>query len=171
LSYDDKPSLQERLISAFNSSNLSVSFEKRGDADYLAALGMASRQNGEVAGAVMRVHLAGSPADYRQAEEATTRLVRHLNAVRNWNLGGRAIRQVGVLALRYHVQPTCQTCHGRRYEVPEGSPHTNGNICKPCRGTGKRPVQSRFNKEIRGVLAILEHSDTITERAVARLLR
>jgi hypothetical protein len=171
VTYDDaRPSLQERLISALSSSNLRVDLERRGDADYVAALGAASRRNGDVAGAVMRVHLVGSAADYREAVDATTRLTRHLNAVRNWRLGGREIRLVGELALGYHVRPACPACHGRRYEVPEGSPHTNGNICKPCRGSGKRPVQRRLNLEIRGVLAVLEHSDDVTAREVRRLL-
>lgn len=168
--HEDKPSLQERLLRAFSSSDLSLNAETRGDADHLVALGYAGRASGGVSGAVMRLHLAGNPSDYQAAKSAVVRLARHMNGVRNWQLG-KHVAVVGELALAYHVLPVCQCCQGRKYEVPEGTPYTTANICKPCRGSGKRPVQRKFNAEIRAVIAVLEGIDATTERAVARLLR
>jgi hypothetical protein len=166
-----KRTTQERMLAAFHSSDLSLDANSRKDADVLIALGRAEQQNGRVSGDVMRLHLAGSAADYRSARESVVALAKHMNVRRNWRLSQRGAREVGELALLHHVHPACPACKGRAREAPEGSPYLTGNICKPCHGTGTRPVQTRFNTHIRDLVAALEQIDQITERTVARLLR
>ncbi len=166
----ERGSTHERLLGAFGSSDLLLEADKRKDADYLIALGIASSRRG-MEGSVLRLQLAGSQSDYRSARESVVRMTRRMSEVRNWRLSAINVRRVGELALAHHVFPACPVCHGRRYEVAEGAPALSGNICKPCHGTGVRPVQRKFNGEIRDVIEVLERVGQVTERAVARMLR
>lgn len=168
---DDKPTIAERLHSAFAATDLSVSLEHRTDADFLMALGMAERRTAAACGAVVRLSTVASQTEYRQARESVIRLVRALNAKRNWRLAGSAIRQVGELAMAHHAFPRCQLCGGRGREKPDGAPYLSGKICEPCHGTGKRPIQRKHHDEIRAVLEVLERADSMTEHHVKRILR
>lgn len=168
---DDKPSIAERLHRSFSGTDLSVSAEHRTDADYLMALGMAGQRVDGVSGAVVRLSMSGSRMEYRAARESVVRLVRGLNAKRHWRLSGLAVRAVGELALAHHAFPRCPVCEGRGRERPEGAPYLSGAICKPCHGTGKRPIQRRHHDEIRAVLEVLERCESLTEGHVRKLLR
>lgn len=168
---DEKRGAHERLLGAFKSSDLSLEEDKRKDADHIIALGMASRRTGLMCGAVMRLQLAGSQSEYRRARESVIRLAVQLGDRRGWRLSVPNLHRVGELALAHHVFPACPVCHGRGYEVEEGAPALSGRICKPCHGTGVRPVQRKFNGEIRDVIEVLERIGWVTERVVERLLR
>lgn len=163
----------ERLAAAVRSSDLSQEWKaavSRGDADYLAALGIVGSRYG-LGGAVMRMHLSGSREDYRRARLEAVNVARRMNETRNWRLKGDAVRRVAEIALAHHVYPVCPTCHGRKFEVAEGAPALSGNICKPCHGTGLRPVQRRWNGEIRDVMEVLARVGNVIERGVTRMMK
>ncbi|HOW46121.1 MAG TPA: hypothetical protein P5305_01535 [Rubrivivax sp.] len=167
----ERRTTHERLLTAFRSSHLELDSEHRGDADYLIALGIAGSRSGMLGGDVLRLQLAGSPADYRNARESVVRLTRRLAMKHNWRLSGDNTRRVGELALAHHVFPTCPVCKGRRFEVVEGSPSLSGRACRACHGTGARPIQRKLGREIREVLETLERISEFTEGSVARLMR
>lgn len=162
-----KPCLQERLSSAFNSRDLRSDANQRKDADYLGAMGLAQRGRGT---STLRLQLSGSQADYLSAREATARMALNMGAARNWRLSVPNLRRVGELALAHHVFPVCPHCRGVRFEVPDGSPYPSSKVCKPCDGSGERPVQRRFNYQIKEVMIALECLDGMTARAVGRYL-
>lgn len=168
---DERRSTQERLLAAFASSDLSVDVERRGDADHLIALGLAEQRVPLAGGDVLRLQLAGNPADYRRARESVLGLTRRLSAVRRWNFSAANLKRIAELALAHHVWPACPVCHGRGYEAAEGAPLLSGRLCRACHGTGARPIQRKFNNEIRGVIEVLERIGSVTEHAVQRLLR
>lgn len=167
---DEKRTVQERLLRAFESSDLSLVPDERKDADHLIALGLAEAGMGPGSD-VLRLRSSGSMTEFKKALRTLVGMVEVLNARRNWNLRPDRVRRVAELALGHYVFPTCQACHGRAYEVEEGAPVLSGRICHACGGTGKRPIQRRNRDEIRDVLEVLEKISDSTERAVRRLLR
>lgn len=167
---EEKAGIHERLSAAFHSSDLSLSANKRRDADHLIALGWAS-QSGRADGALTRLHLSASQSDYRAARESCWRIAKQIDMKRNWRLSTQNLCRIGELALAHHVFPTCPHCSGLKFVKHEDSPHLSANICKHCSGTGKRAIQRKFHDEIRDVMEVLANIDLVTGRAVQRALR
>lgn len=167
----DRPSVIERLTTALNSSDLSFDVNHRGDLDYLVAAGIAASRHGSVALPLLHVHYAGRPSDLNAAFRAVVGLVRRFNAKKHWRLAGHSIQTVALHALSHHVDPACPHCHGRKFEVQSDAPVLSTKMCRHCHGTGRRPVQKKHRDQITHVIAALESIDSITERAVARLVR
>ena len=162
----DRPSPLERLTTAMSTSDLTVDPARRLDADYIIGAAIAQTRSGAVTGL-----LVNSRSSLRRALDSVHALVTKLNARRGWFLTDDEARVVTKQALMHHVAPACPACKGRGYEVAEGAPALSGRICRPCRGSGKRPVQRKMQKEIIQVVSVLETLDQLTEDAIARLLR
>jgi hypothetical protein len=167
----ERPTAFERLSIAVGSSNLTMDTIHRGDLDFIVALGIASARNGAVASSLMRLHLASTPAALKTAYASVLGLTKRFNSKRNWRLSGRSMQVVALQALAHHIVPVCQHCHGRKFELIEGAPALSAKVCKHCHGTGRRPVQKKHRDCIELVIAALEQIDSVTERAVARLVR
>ena len=167
----ERPSVLERLSTAMGSSDLSMDMIHRGDLDFIVALGIASSRHSAVAGPMMRLHLASTPAALRGAFQSVLGMVKRMNAKKNWRLNTRSLQVVALNALSHHINPICPACHGRKYELIEGAPALSATACKVCHGTGRRAVQKKHRDQINQVIAALETIDDITERAVARLVR
>lgn len=170
---DEKAGIHERLSAAFQSSDLSLSANKRRDADHLIALGLAGREslNKAAAGALTRLALSASQADYRRAQEACWSIAKRLSMKHHWRLSVESLGRIGDLALAHHVFPTCPHCNGLKFVKHESSPHLSGAPCKPCGGSGKRPIQNKWRDYIRDVISVLDNINLVTGRAVSRLLR
>lgn len=171
LAVSDRPSVYERLSVSMSSSDLSVDFNHRTDIDYIISLGIASSRNGAVAGSLMRLHLASTPAAMKTAYASVLALVKKFNSKKSWRLSGRSMQVVALQALAHHIVPVCQHCHGRKFELIEGAPALSAKACRHCHGTGRRPIQKKHRECIEMVIAALEQIDSVTERAVARLVR
>jgi hypothetical protein len=167
----ERPSAFERLSTALNSSDLTFDADHRTDLDYVAALGLASHRVSSVGAPMMRLHVASSPGALRAAYQSVLGLVKRLNMKRNWRLAGHGMHAVALHALSHHVDPTCPACQGRKFELQESSPVLSTKLCRHCHGTGRRPVQKKYRDQINHVIAALETIDSVTERAVARLVR
>jgi hypothetical protein len=168
---DTRPSALERLSSAVNTTDLTVDADHRTDADFIIALGIAGSRHSRVASPMMRLHVNGTNTNLRAAFESVLSLVKRLNAKRNWRLAGRSVDTVALQALSHHVNPTCPRCHGRKFELQDGTPVLSTKACLSCFGSGRRTVQKKFREEISHVISTLEQIDSTTERAVARLVR
>lgn len=166
-----RPSPLERLGVAMSTSDLTVDPIHRTDADYVIALGIAESRNNAVAGPLARLYMTSSKTSLRRAFESVYGLVKKLGAKRGWRLTEDEERVVSKQALMHHVSPACAPCHGRGYEVQPGTPVLSDRPCKACKGTGRRPIQKKLQPEIAQVVAVLENIDSITESAIARLVR
>ena len=167
----ERPSAFERLSTAVHTSDLTVDAEHRTDADYIIALGVACSRHSAVASPLMHLHLSGTNTNLRAAYNSVLSLAKRLNAKKGWRLNGRALDTVALQSLSHHVSPTCPHCHGRKFEVLEGTPTLSAEACKRCHGTGRRPVQKKHRDQIQQLITVLESIDEVTERAVARLVR
>lgn len=106
----------ERLARARHSHNLRVDERCRGDADYLAAAGMAARTM-VVGGALMRLQAGGGRSALEEALTGVRRVVKSMNAKRGWRLSGGAIERMAETAVLYHMMPALPVEHGRRDEL------------------------------------------------------
>lgn len=168
----DRPGITERLATASLSRNLTVIPDRRGDVDYIIALGAAQlREQGRFGSNLARVSMIRTRTALLRALESVRGLVAHLSTKRRWRLTEDEIRAVAKHALMHHVLPTCQACHGRAFEVQPGTQRLSGRACSACGGTGRRPVQRKHRTEIEHTIAHLETIEAITETAVANLLR
>ncbi|WOB06524.1 hypothetical protein [Piscinibacter gummiphilus] len=165
----DRPGARERLVGAFQSSDLSIDERTRGDADYLIALGLAGQSNPRVSGSLLRITIDGRQADYKAARKGTVELTKRLNAERNWRLSGPSCQAVGELALAHHIFPVCPACDGRKFQLVPGTPHLSATPCQPCGGTGERRIQRKHHNHIRDVIEMLSQIDGSTVGTVKRL--
>lgn len=108
---------------------------------------------------------------YDQARESISAIVRRLNERRRWSLTEEQVRRVAESALLMHLHPTCTHCHGRREETVPDAPHTSGEPCGHCGGTGQRPYPRRNRDKVEAVLRVIGDIQAFMERAVARRLR
>lgn len=99
----DSATPEERLDRARHSHNLRMDGRRCGDADYLAAAGMAARTM-HIGGALMRLESSGAPA-LADAVGAVLRMVKSMNARRRWRLNGAAMQQLAESALLAHMVP------------------------------------------------------------------
>ncbi len=164
-------SVLEGLASAFVSSDLTVREDRRGDVDYIVALGAAGTRLRPGASSVVSLTLSGDKASAREALRATLAIVRHLNGKRGWKLDIKTMQAVTREALKHHIAPTCPVCQGRKFKLIEGSPALSASPCATCHGTGKRPLPLRHGRLIAEVVAILEDTGRVIEAAVRRRLR
>lgn len=167
----ERPGVFERLSTAVHTSDLTVDPDHRRDADFVIALGLAGSRHAKAASHLMRLHLDGTHTSLKAAYHSVLALAKRLNAKKAWRLNGKALHAVALQSLSHHVSPTCTHCHGRKFEVLEGSPTLSTEACKHCHGTGRRPIQKRHREQIQQLIAVLESIDEVTERAVARLVR
>ncbi len=170
----DKPSIHERLVSAFATRALSLEVGPGArclDADHVMALGMAAHWLPPAAGETIRLQASSTQVGYRTTRNATRRLAWRLAKMRGWTLSARNVERAADLALAHYMFPSCPECSGRGFEVLDGAPVLSGRACRACHGSGKRPVQARWHDEIVAVIAELETMTERTERVVRRLLR
>lgn len=168
---NEKPSQLERLARARSTSDLTMDLERHRDVDVLIAAGIAESRNGLASAPLSRMYLASSRSSLRRAFESVHALVLRMSGRRRWGLTDDELKVVAKQATMHHIAPACPACSGRGYEVHEGAPVLSGKICKPCRGSGKRPIQKRLGQEITQVVGVLENIDAVTASAIARLLR
>ncbi|UIF90880.1 hypothetical protein [Cupriavidus sp. UYPR2.512] len=165
----DAPNTLERLATAMGSRDLSI---KRGtsDVDYIIALGMTARAN-SAASAMVNLHLAQNPAAYKEAERAAVAVARHLNLKRRWKLKVRDLIRISGTALKYYICPVCPHCFGRKFDLFPGTQRLSDKICRPCHGTGKRPLPLQHGREIAEIIGALENIERVAEDAVRTKVR
>lgn len=106
----------ERLACARHSHNLRVDERCRGDADYLAAAGMAARTM-RVGGALMRLRAGGGRMALDDALDGVRRVVKSMNAKRHWRLNGPSIERVAEAAVAHYMAPLLPVERDRRDEL------------------------------------------------------
>lgn len=168
---DEKRGALEGLASAMVSSDLRFKTEKRGDLDYLVALGWSGARLGNGASSVLALHLSHDKASLINALNYTTAIVRHLANKRGWNIKPKEWKSLAERALRYHVAPACPTCEGRKLRRIDGTPALSATVCRTCHGTGKRPYPIKHGREIAEVVYSLENINRVIEKSVRRRLR
>ncbi len=167
----ERRSALEGLASAFVSSDLTVREDRRGDVDYIAALGAAGTRLRPGASAIVSLALSGDRASAGEALRTTLAVVRRLNAKRGWRLDGKTLRQVAEKALKHYIAPACPVCQGRKFKSVAGSPALSASPCPVCQGSGRRPPPSRHGREVAEALCSLEDAGRAVEAAVRRRLR
>lgn len=169
---DERRGALEGLASAFVSSDLSVRMDgKRGDVDYMIALGAAGTRLRPGASAMVNLALSYDKASLTEALHYALAIARHLANKRGWKLKHKELRAVAEKALRYHAAPTCPTCEGRKFKKIENSPNLSAVHCPTCHGTGKRPFPIRHGREIAEVCYSLDDTTRVIEAAVRKRLR
>ena len=163
------PDALERVFSALATSDLGMRLGRVGDADVLAASGLALAEMGPLADALSKVS-SHSKVAYRAALVVVHKETRRQNLIRNWRLRRSAQVRVAEVALAHYARPACPHCQGRGKMVAEGTPFLSGNICKHCHGTGERPVQRRYHDEITHMIHLMNGVMTAFGGKVARRL-
>jgi hypothetical protein len=167
----DKPGVRERLVNAFQSSDLSIESGVRKDSDFLIALGLAQQNGRRVSGSLLRITMEGRQADYRSARQAVVEMTKRINDERCWRLSGPNCRLVGELALAHYIFPMCHHCEGRKFDLIPGTRSLSATPCQACHGTGERPIQRKHNNHIRDMIELLKQVDGATVAAVRRLVQ
>lgn len=137
----DTPSVDERYITATNTSNLKVLSDRRGAADVLIAAGWSASRLGA---ALMRLH-----SEFDGAARASSETDARLMAGKLKSLP-TVLEQLQIQALKWgassaHVAPSvfwwldknCRMCEGRKFERLPEAPVLSTKHCTACRGSGQ----------------------------------
>lgn len=161
----------ERISTARESKNLKANHDKQTDLDVLTAVAYATRHVNKSAGAIMDLHLSDTVEAGQDAIMAVYRMVVRMNLRRRW---GHNLQQdlvaIARHAVRYHKDPTCPICKGRKFETMAGAPMLSDRPCGKCQGTGRRPFPIKKGKEIRETVTAIESIEQQIESEVERRL-
>lgn len=120
--------------------------------DVLGAAGMVSMR---AVGSDMlyRIKYLG---DFTGTQDAQSMFIRKTySAMKRRKLNADEAGRVGHQALKAWIGSVCGTCHGRKYEVIEGTPKLSARPCGTCHGSGSAPllVKGENAVAIRDVMA------------------
>lgn len=167
---DERRSTLERLSTAMVSGNLKPSKHGMGDAEYVAALGMASVNAHPAASAALHVNLALDRSAFADLSRAVMAKVRMLNVSERWMLAGGDLKFLASEALRYYLVPLCRSCNGLKYEKIAGTPALSPRTCRTCHGTGQHPLPKKYRHHLGAVLSWLQSMEGEISAAVKRRL-
>ena len=170
---NDNKTILERLSEAAHSGDLSHK-ARRCDVDYLTALGASGARNRH-GSALLDLDMTLKAGAMLEALKRTTEIVRQVCTRRGWPLSPMQTRHIAKDALRHYLKPACGACKGRgmlgvELDLP---PEQRGRIrpCDACGGSGKAPLPRRHQRELRAVLAVMEHERHNAEARVRRKMR
>lgn len=154
----------DRLSPALSSSDLTMR-RGRGDADFVAALGYASRHY-PIASPLIRMYLNGDKTAVHEARRRAYEMAKKAALRHRAVLGMAELVQVGKQALAYSVNKTCPRCHGTRYELIHGTTCLGAEPCRECGGDGRRRLPRRHRRIIADVVAQIERVESNLESIV-----
>ena len=153
-------STMERMGRAVHSSDLSHGERRTTDADVLGAMGAAGIRHPQ-GRALLQMDLTMRRADVEDALAETKAIVRDQAKRKGWAaLQPKSLVDIARHALEHYTMPVCPKCHGRKLIYAQ---HQSVTPCQHCNATGKRPLKTRWEREVRAVLAAMEG---LRERAI-----
>lgn len=155
-----------RLSPALVSSDMTMA-AARGDADYVAALGLAGITY-PIASPLIRMYLAHDVGALHDARRAAVEMARKAARRQGVNLRAQEFAEIGRLALEYVVDKTCRRCHGTKFELIPGTRCLGTEECKACHGDGRRVLPSRHRKLITEVISRIERIEGTLDSIVGR---
>lgn len=155
----------DRLSPALVSDDLSIT-DRRGDADYVAALGYASMTY-PIASPLIRMYLSHDRAAVREATAMAADMARRAARRAGLHLRASDLIEIGRMALEFVVHPTCQRCHGTKYELIPGTNCLGPHACKACGGDGRRKIPAKNKRVIVDVIARIQRIESTLDVIVA----
>lgn len=139
--------IEERYISAGNSTNLKVEAERTSDADVLIAAGWTP---GGLGHALLRLHGEWDGFSRARKIDRTEAILAmgHLKSLQAckaalvaWVVGRgmEGAEHLAIAVLGYWLDSVCHPCHGRGFESIRNTPAL-GKVCKCCEGSGRAKV-------------------------------
>lgn len=164
-----RPTTLERLSRAFSASDLTLR-EGACAIDPVIALGCVGASSGKSASALLRMAFDGDGNAVKAARRAAVAEAQKC-AVR-WRIPLlKDLLWIADVALAHYAQPICPKCHGQKFRAIKGTPSLSATACPKCKGSGKRPLPLRHNREVGELIARLEQLEQIAEAAVRHRLR
>jgi hypothetical protein len=156
---NEKPDITERYSNATHASSLVVQERTSGPGDMLIAAGWSKSRTGA---ALMRLHSewdgvekprASRDKNVSRAEAAKWLEHEHKillgklktlpevrGALTDWcdRQDYKNPTEKAMIALMWWLDPTCNVCHGRKFETIKDTPTLSGRRCPVCQGSGLR---------------------------------
>lgn len=141
---EDRPTIEDRYLSAMNSCDLSIDFNRRTDADILLAAGYAASGNatGTLALRFYRLRANGEKSGIRDLSDIAGAwlLGRSMRKGRK-KLRGVEAKDLAARTLFYWADPVCKPCNGLGHPLMPNSPVINyGHDCPVCHGIRRYPI-------------------------------
>ena len=157
----------DRLAPALVSADMTSVVGHRGDADFVGALGFASRTY-PIASPLVRMYLAHDQAAVHEAKEKACDMARRAARRQGLTLSLREVSDIGRKALEYVVDKTCPRCHGTKFELIPGTTCLGITECKACHGDGRKSIPRHYRKLIAEVIARIERIEGTLDSIVAK---
>lgn len=156
-------SVLDMLARAETSSDLQH-HDYMSDVYVLGAAGMAACSN-PAHMSIFRVKYLNDATELDAAKRLFITWARRVMTLRGIDPSGLAVNprktesanRIGVQAFHLWLDDVCHTCHGRRYEVPDGAPSLSDRTCPDCKGSGKNEIKHQHPEVIRD---LHERADT-----------
>lgn len=141
-------STEERYLSASQSSNLKVETERTGDVDVMVASGWSHSHIGH---ALMRIQ--------SRPTRGLLELIHTQVAIEADRLNVDNPDAVASAVIAWWLQRTCQTCHGRMFEIIENTPSLSAIVCPACHGSGlKKLAYGEVGRRLSDWLDVCKHA-------------
>lgn len=156
----------DRLAPALVSDDLSSAVGRRGDADFVAALGVVSRKY-PMASPLVRMYLTHDREAAKEALRIAASMAR--KAAIRCRVPAKVAEcwEIGRAALEYAVNKTCPRCHGTKFETISGSNCLSSVSCKGCGGDGRKTLPRRNRQVIAEVVGRIERLESNLDGLVA----
>lgn len=156
----------DRLSPALVSGDLTMGCGRR-DADFIAALGYASKDY-PIASPLIRMYLSRDKASVHEARSRAAEMAKRAARRHGAILSFRETAEIGRAALEYSVNKVCPRCKGTKYELVPGTNRQGTKPCQACGGDGRKPVPRRHRRIIIEVIAAIERIESTLDSIVAK---
>lgn len=161
----ERTSTTERLGRAIHSSDLAHRSGRTTDVDMVGALGAAGIHHRHGA-AILQMDMTLKPSDVSDAMREALAIVRDVVKRNRWPMPApKQAREIASQALAHYLNPACPMCSGRGVIY---APQQSVRPCLVCGSSGRKPLRSRNEREVKAVLAAF---DRLREGAVSGVNR
>ena len=126
--------MSEAYVMARNAGNLSQNPERLVPVDWLTAAGMSGQQG--TLGSLLMSALAEHDGAGIKSETRNALISQVLALAIRRGVG----HQLANTVLLWWLDPLCEDCHGRGYQVVPGTNRLSDTQCPSCHGVGKREI-------------------------------
>jgi len=168
----------ERCATAVRTTDLGMHLEHGCAADVITAMGWAARKN-PLGVALLRAQHEGESLEVQIALQEAVSVAWKLCQAGEHSADAAWWIRFARAAVAHWQSPACPHCHGRRFDVIQGTPALSATPCRACKGSGARKPPRigamRMDRDTGAVLwaEVQDHLATrqsIAERRIRRSL-
>lgn len=149
----------DKTVPALVADDLGMNTLQVKPADYIAALGYASRTY-PIASPLIRLYMTLDRASAKTARAIAYDMATKEARKQNQRLKVKELIWIADHALLYVIDKNCPECHGLKYQMIPGTRTLGTQCCRYCRGDGRRHLPQQHKKILAALVARIERIES-----------